>query len=222
MGSRTTTHRTRPGTGEDEDEGTRTQTSRNSGWTRPIQPQDHEWLAEGTDRRGRPPASGRDAEELRPKTSELTQKTKNAASQRHTRGAWLPHRLPPPTHDVHAGRNVGTVHAARRPTTLGYSEDRMQHREHGAAQDRHRGHPSGSGRDRASRRCRRRRHRTWRRVTVGHAEQVPKRQRNEWTRVHRSPHTEAAEGANPISPPRGSRRRPPTRRARAAATRTRR
>ena len=157
--------------------------------------------AEGARQRGRPPASGRDAEEPRSKTSELTQKTKNAASRRHTRGAWLPHRLPPPTHDVHAGRNVESVHAARRPTTLGYSEDRTQHREHGAAQDRHRGHPSGSGRDRASRRCRRRRHRTWRRVTVGHAEQVPKRQRNEWTRVHRSPHTEAAEGANPTSPP---------------------
>ena len=34
-------------------------------------------------------------------------------------------------------------------------------------------------------------------------------QRNEWTRAHRSPHTEATEGADPTSSPRDSRRRHP-------------
>ena len=34
-------------------------------------------------------------------------------------------------------------------------------------------------------------------------------QRNEWTRAHRSPHTEATEGADPTSSPRDPRRRHP-------------
>ena len=112
----TTLSRTLRGPGEVENEGTRTQTSRNSGSTRPIQPQDHEWLAEGT-------------------AEEDTRSQRDRREQRRRRR-----------------RNRTERHATRR-------------------------------------RCR--------------------MQRNEWTRAHRSPHTEATEGADPTSSPRDSRRRHP-------------
>ena len=104
------------GPGEIENEGTRTQTSRTSGSTRPIQPQDHKWLAEGT-------------------AEEDTRSQRDRREQRRRRR-----------------RNRTERHATRR-------------------------------------RCR--------------------MQRNEWTRAHRSPHTEATEGADPTSSPRDSRRRHP-------------
>ena len=72
------THRTRRGPGEIEDEGTRTQTSRNSGRTNPIHLEDHELRPRAhAEEDARRPAGGKGAkrgvevEELRPAAASM-------------------------------------------------------------------------------------------------------------------------------------------------------